>query len=488
MLYQTAQTIPTPDINWLAIGPEVVLGVGAAVILLVEVQFKPARRALAVFTVLIVALASALSVWQWIWISRLTTENLDAARTPFAGMVILDPAAVFARFVLLAVTALGLAAGWKMIDRLGRRAAEALALVLLSTTGFSLMASSTNLVMIFLGLEVGSISLYVLAGITKERTESDEAAIKYFLLGSFASAVFVYGVALLYAGSGSLDGSTSFVVLKPGVLLIGLTLVVAGLGFKVTAAPFHAWAPDVYQGAPAGIVGYMAAVAKIGGFAALLRILVTAFAEYRSDWAPLVAAIAGLSMLLGTVLAIVQDDVRRLLAYSGVAHAGFILSGLVGRGASRQVWFYVAAYTIQLVGAFAVVATVGGATASRSAITDYSGLARRSPFMATSFAVLLLGMGGLPLTSGFIAKFGVFQEAWAGGFAWLVIVAVLASVAAFFVYLRLIVTMYMGEDAGESLRAPVATRTVLGIAVAATIVFGVLPRPLLDLAGHVLPG
>ncbi len=484
-LFQT-QPILAPDINWLAIGPEVALGVGAAVILLVEVQWKPARRVLALLTAVSLAGAVGLSVWQWFWIAGLEPAELAATVTPFARMVVLDYAAVFARFVLLGCAVLGVAAGWKMMERLGRRAAEGLALLLLATAGFSFMASTLNLIMVFLGLEVGSISLYVLAGITRERSESDEAAIKYFLLGSFASAVFIYGVALLYAGTGSLEGVTDLVVLKPGVLLIGLVLVIAGLGFKVTAAPFHAWAPDVYQGAPAGVVGFMAAAAKIGGFAALLRILVEAFSDYRNDWAPVVAALAGLSMIVGTLLAIVQDDIRRLLAYSGVAHAGFILSGLVGAAPARQVWFYVAVYTVQLVGAFAVVACVGGASASRSAISDYSGLAKRSPYMAGTFAVLLLGMGGLPLTSGFVAKFGVFQSAWAGGFAWLVIVAVLASVAAFFVYLRVIVTMFMGDDQTGMLVAPLATRLVLAVATAATLVFGFLPRPLLELAGNVL--
>ncbi|MGH8875153.1 MAG: NADH-quinone oxidoreductase subunit N, partial [Acidimicrobiia bacterium] len=395
----------------------------------------------------------------------------------------------------LTVTSLGLAAGWGLIERLGRRGAEALALALLAAAGFQLMAASEHLVMIFLGLEVGSISLYVLAGITRERPDSDEAAMKYFLLGSLASAVFIYGVALVYAGTGALDLIAQrafldqFVLTRPGVLLVGLGLVISGLAFKVTAAPFHSWAPDVYQGAPAGIVGLMAAGAKIGGFAALMRILFTAFPQLSGDWGPIVAALATMSMVVGTLLAIVQDDVRRMLAYSGVAHAGFILTGVVaGAAGSPEVWFYLTVYTVQLVGAFAVVAAVAGPSGSRSALLTYSGLAARSPFLAGAFSVLLLGMAGLPLTSGFVAKFGVFTDAWRGGYPWLVVVAVLASVAAFFFYLRVMVLMYMAdpEEGGVVDSAP-GIRWVLGVAVAATFLLGIVPGPLLELVGNVVP-
>jgi NADH-quinone oxidoreductase subunit N len=261
--------------------------------------------------------------------------------------------------------------------------------------------------------------------------------------------------------------------------------MIAGLGFKVSAAPFHSWAPDVYQGAPAGLVGFMAATAKIAGFVAITRILLTAFASYDLIWLQPVAGVAALSMLVGSILALVQGDIRRMLAYSGVAHAGFIMTGLVS-GTTRGVLFYLAVYSIQLVGAFAVVAAVGGSGAARSAIADYRGLARSSPGLAASFAVLLLGMAGLPLTSGFIAKFGVFAEAWGSGFQWLVVVAVIASVIAFAFYLRVIVVMFM--DDGDLIRPEIASgiRWVLAVAVIATILFGILPGSLLDMASSAL--
>lgn len=487
-----------PSIFWLAIAPELILGVGAAVVLLVDVQWKPPRRTLGAVVGVVLSAALLVSILQWMRVTTLFSEPAGPGFVdmllPFGRMVIFDHAAVFARIAVLVITMLGLVAGWELFERLGRRGAEALALVLLSAAGFSLMASSVHLVMIFLGLEVGSISLYVLAGISREHIESDEAAIKYFLLGSVASAIFIYGVALVYAGTGAMhlfairNFFSDTILTRPAVLFIGIALMVVGLGFKVSAAPFHSWAPDVYQGAPAGVVGFMAAVAKIGGFAALIRVLFSAFPRFAEEWAPLIAVIAAISMVVGAVLAIVQDDVRRMLAYSGVAHAGFILTGVVAGGPGAQaIWFYLAVYTIQLVGAFGVVTAVGGAGAARAEISSYAGLAKRAPFLALTFSVLLLGMAGLPLTSGFIAKFAVFQEAWRAGFEWLVVLAVVASVAAFYFYIRVIVVMYMQdpEDDSEVISA-LPARWVLGLVTAATIVLGLIPGPLLRIAGEAI--
>jgi NADH-quinone oxidoreductase subunit N len=477
--------ITPPEISWLAIAPDLALAIGAALVLLVDVQWKPPVRTLAWVTGAIVAVAAILTVVQWV---RIEPEGALA----FAGLISADGFAIFARLVLIAATALGLAAGWRFVVGLGRRGAEAIALVLLATAGFSLMVAANNLVMMFLGLEVGSISLYVLAGLARERRESEEAAIKYFLLGSFASAIFVYGVALIYAGTGQFDIVgirellSGLVVPSPAIIYIGLGLVVAGLGFKVSAAPFHTWAPDVYQGAPAGLVGYMAAVAKVAGFAAIARVLLTGLPDLSETWLPVVAGISVVSMLLGSVLALVQGDVRRLLAYSGVAHAGFIMTGVVG-GATDAVLFYLAIYAIQLVGAFAVVSVVSGPDGAGSGIDEYRGLGRRSPLLAGAFTVILLGMGGLPVTSGFVAKFGVFAGAWAQGYQWLVIVAVVASVVAFAFYIRVIVVMYMDEAEDDGSLRIGAERWVLVLAVAATILWGIFPASLLDLAADALP-
>lgn len=481
-----------PEISWIAILPELLLALGAAGVLLVEVQWKPATRVLGSLAAGSLVLAAAFTVIQWIQAGDAASGENPGELVVFSGLVVMDGLAVFGRFALLAVTGFGLLSGWRYFQSLGRRGAEAIALVLLATTGFSIMVASNNLVMMFLGLEVGSIALYVLAGMSREKVRSDEAAIKYFLLGSFASAIFVYGVALLYAGTGELEilamrgFLTSFVVVSPAVILIGLGLVIVGLGFKVSAAPFHSWAPDVYQGAPAGVVGYMVATAKIAGFVAIARILLTGLDSLDSAWLPIVAAIAALSMLVGSVLALVQEDVRRMLAYSGVAHAGFIMTGIVG-GTIDGVLFYVGVYALQLVGSFAVVAVVSGADNSESALDAYKGLGRRGPLLAGSFTVLLLGMAGLPVTSGFIAKFGVFAQAWSSGFEWLVVVAVLASVIAFAFYLRIIVMMYMDESDEAEVEVPGAIRWVLAAAVGTTILWGILPGSLLRLAADAFP-
>ncbi|MEX2132581.1 MAG: NADH-quinone oxidoreductase subunit N [Acidimicrobiia bacterium] len=482
----------TPDVNWLAIAPDLALALAAAIILLVEVQWKPRARILGLIAAGSLVVASGLAVVQWLAAADAVAAGNVSVLSAFSGMVLMDGYAIFGRFALLVVTAMGIASGWQFFSDLGRRCAEGLALVLLATTGFSIMVSSNNLIMLFLGLEVGSIALYVLAGLTREDKKADEAAIKYFLMGSFASAIFVYGVALIYAGTRQLtilgigDFLGSFIVGSPGVILIGIGLVIVGLGFKVSAAPFHTWAPDVYQGAPAGIVGYLAGVAKIAGFAAMARILLTAVDDFDWSFLPVISGIAVVSMLLGSVMALVQSDVRRMLAYSGVAHAGFILTGIAG-SSSDGILFYLAVYAVQLVGAFAVVAAVSGPSGSSSDIGLYRGLSRRSPVLAGSLTVLLLGMAGLPLTSGFVAKFGVFSDAWFNGHEWLVVVAVLASVIAFAFYLRIVVIMYMEDDDAAPIAVPGLVRWVLGIAVLATLIWGILPGSLLNIVADALP-
>ena len=471
-----------PEIAWAALAPELVLVMGAVALLLLDVQRRPGAGVLWKVALLIMGVALALGVWQW-------SAAVPGGQPVFAEMLVFDRPAALARLVVLVVSILAMSSGRSLISALRNRAAEGLALVLLASAGFVLMAASQNLVMMFLGLEMGSISLYILAGISGDGVRSDEAALKYLLLGAVASAVFIYGAALVFAGTGLLGlGSigaflSQNVVLSPAVLLIGIGLMTVGLSFKVAAAPFHVWAPDVYQGAPAGIVGYMAAVAKVGGFAALSRVLLTGFESFRVDWAPIVAGIAALSMMVGAVMAIISTDIRRLLAYSGVAHAGYILTGLAtGSRGSSSVWFYLAVYTVQLVAAFSVISVVAGAVSSGSDLSDYRGLYRRSPFLAVVLSVSLLGMAGMPLTTGFVAKLGVFLDAWRGGLEWLVVVAVLASALAIYLYLKVVVIMYMQSPATDD---PVLcdrpTFWALGVATAFTLVMGIFPQPLLHL-------
>lgn len=484
------------DLHYLAVAPEIVLVLGAVVVLMVDVFAAPAARVHAAIAGAVLMVATGFTLWQW---DRVVDAGPSFA---FAGMVRLDRPAVVVGAILLVVAAGGLATAWEMMNRLGPRLPEGVSLVLVATAGFTLMGTAANFLVVFLALEIGSIALYVLAGISRQHARADEAAMKYFLLGAFASAVFIYGAALVYAATGAtnLYAIGSFlmanVVVKPAVLLIGMTLAIIGLSFKVTAAPFHAWAPDVYQGAPAGIVGFMAAVAKVGGFAALARILVVAFSAQRDSWAAGLAVVAALSVVLGTLLAIQQSDFRRMLAYSGVAHAGFILTGLTaGLDGLDGVWFYLATYAPMLVGAFAVAALLGSPTGSGLAISEFQGLGKRSPLLAATLAVFMLGMSGMPMLSGFVAKFTVFSDAWFGGYEWLVIVGLLASVAGFFFYLRILVTMYfespvLAEAPGTATAHPEATfavKVVLVGAAIATLVFGLYPGPLLELAADALP-
>jgi len=499
------------NLDVVAVAPLIAVVGAVVVLLMVDVTWKPGPQVWGVIAGIGLAAATGLAGWQW-------ALHQDAPELYFSGMLVGDGFAAMGALVVYPLTGLGLMAGWRLVTALGRRGAEFVALVLLAGAGAHLMAASANLVMLFIGLEVFSISLYVLAGFTRERADADEAALKYFLLGAFASAVFVYGVALVFAATGSTSiygdpggsaaglpdailpdaGIQSFlegtVVFRPGVLLVGAALIIVGLGFKVSAAPFHVWSPDVYQGAPGGITGFLAAAAKVAGFAALARVLTVALGAYVADWAPAIAALSALSVVVGTLLAIVQTDIKRMLAYSSVAHAGFILTALVAGGDGiPDMWFYVITYAAQVLGAFTIAAVISGATRGRSPLQAYDGLGRRSPWLAAVMALMMLSMAGIPLTAGFAGKVAVFRSAVDAGYLWLVIVALLAAVAGLFFYLSVVVRMYMRQPADAPGTMPAAphagwgARIALAVTSAATLVFGIAPWPLLDVLRDALP-
>jgi NADH-quinone oxidoreductase subunit N len=493
MWWEGSAVSSSVNISYLAIGPEILLTLGAVLVLMIDVFRKPSMKVHAWIVVATLAATGVVLGFQW------HSAVVDGATLSFSGMLSIDTFGAYAGFVLVGVAALGLAAAWGMMDRLGRRGAEGIVLVFMAAAGFMLMATSVNLVLVFVGLEIASMSLYVLAGITRQTLLADEAALKYFLLGSFASAVFVYGAALAFAGTGSLsmygihDFLAANVLLKPGVVLIGMALLIVGVAFKVSAAPFHVWAPDAYQGSPAGIVGFMVAAAKVGAFAALARILAFGFSTYAQHWATGLSLLAAISIVVGMLLAVVQTDIRRMLAYSSIAHAGFILTALTaGNVGITAMLFYVAVYAVQVIGAFAVVAAIAGPEGGSSPLSSYTGLSERSPLLAGSLAFFMIAMSGVPLTSGFVAKFAAFTAAWSAGFGWLVILAVVTSVVGFFFYLRVIVLMYMQEPvhaeapgaARAALTIPAGIRWVLIITVAVTLVLGVVPGLLLRLAGQ----
>ena len=485
------------DLDFLAVAPEVLLAAGALAVLGVDLLWRPQPRWWGIVAAVSLVAAIAASVLQW-W----EVAEREGAGLFFSGKIALDGYSAFGGIVMFSIAGLGLAAAWPLVLTLQRRGAEFVALVLIAAAGFHVMAASADLILLFLGLETASISLYVIAGFIRDRAAADEAALKYFLLGAFASAVFLYGIALFYAGTGTtslVDGGDYLrnnILLEPGVLLIGVGLMIVGLGFKVSAVPFHLWAPDVYQGAPGGIVGYMVAAAKIGGFAGLGRVLSIGVGPFVDDWGPAVAVIAALSLVVGTALAIAQTDMKRMLAYSGIAHAGFILTALVAAGDGLPaMWFYVATYSFQVIAAFAVAAVVSGAAGGPSPLSDYAGLSTRSPLLAATLMVAMLAMGGIPLLTGFVGKVGVWQAAIDADYLWLVIVGVLSTVAGLFFYLRVIVLMYLQAPAVAAApgtvrarpEAGLAVRFAMLVAVAVTVVFGVVPWPLLDVVADALP-
>lgn len=475
----------TAGVSLIAILPELFFVLGAIAVLLVDVTWKPALRVHAWISAAAVAGASGALFAQW------REVDANSIQLAYGDMILLDYQGILFKGALIVVAALGLGFGWTLLGRLGRKGAEAIALVMLSATGFMFMVSSFHFLMLFLALEVGSISLYVLAGISNESTESDEAAMKYFLLGSVASAILLYGVALFYTASGYLTytGAFSFIsdlntqiVFKPAVVPLAVALVFVGLLFKIAAAPFHAWAPDVYQGAPAGITGYMAAAAKIGAIGAIGRLIQVAFRDLPDTWAAPLAGVAAVSVVLGTLYALVQSDLRRILAYSGVAHAGFLLVGISSGGiGARGVVFYILTYSVVLVASFGLVGQVSGAASSGSPLDSYRGLSKSSPGVAAALSVLMLALAGMPATTGFVAKFGVFTAAWAAGQEWLVILALLASVAAFAFYLRVIVLMYFEDGDGPTVTMTMGARISLAVSLVITLGFGIYPTPLLEL-------
>ena len=332
--------------------------------------------------------------------------------------------------------------------------------MLCSATGMMLMTSANDLVTIFLSLEILSIALYVLAAFDRRRVTSQEAGLKYFLLGSFSSAVFLYGVALVYGGTGTtnLTGIADFLatttLLHDGVLLLGIAFLIVGLGFKVAAAPFHMWTPDVYQGAPTPVTAFMAAATKAAAFAAVLRVLVGSFSLYSVDWRPIIWVLAVLSLLVGSIAAVVQTDVKRMLAYSSITHAGFVLIAVqaaTAKGTSAAL-FYVLTYAVMTIGAFAVVGVVARKGDDEHALTDYRGLAGRQPVLAGVLTLFLLAQAGVPLTGGFVAKLSVFSAAVSEHQYVLALVGMLASVIAAFVYLRIVLAMYAPADDEEQPR------------------------------------
>lgn len=488
--------VDTPDIAWSALLPLVVLTVGAVLLILLSSLLKDRlfKGFNAAFTCVTAGAAIGAAVYLW---QRIGDEGPS---TTAAGAVAVDGFGVFLTVVICVSVILAALVSDHYVCREELDGPEYFVLMLLSAAGGVTMAIANDLIVVFLGLEVLSIAAYVLAAMQRHRAESQEAGMKYFVLGAFSSAFFLYGIAFVYGATGSTNLSkigtflAENTLLDDGVLFLGLVLLLVGLGFKVAAVPFHQWSPDVYQGSPSPAVAYMAGAVKVAAFAALLRIFVVTFDQWAVDWQPIVYVLAVLSLIVGAVLAAVQTDVKRMMAYSSINHAGFILLGVQAASAegTAAVLFYVGTYAAIVAGTFGIITIVAGSRDTRTTLDDYRGLSVRRPVLALAFTVLLLAQAGVPLTAGFFAKFEVVLAAVDAHSYWLAVVAMLTAVISAFVYLRVVVAMYMSDE-DEATEAP-AKEVVpwtaglgIGLAVFATLLLGILPWILLDVAEKAVP-
>ena len=500
-------TIKAPSIAYFGLSPMLILLGAACVGILVE-AFAPrhARQTLQVVLALGALVASLVMVVLVAGMQATTAAAAIAVDGPAlfleGSIAVLGIASVFliaersldstSAFVASAAITAGSPADQRLSTSPYSQT-EVFPLTLFALGGMMLFASANNLLLMFVALEILSLPLYLMAGLSRRRRLlSQESAVKYFLLGAFASAFFLYGVALLYGYADSVQLRGIFDAAAAGrnndlLLYLGLAMLIIGLMFKAGVAPFHSWSPDVYQGAPTGVTALMAACTKVAAFGAILRVLYVAFANTRWDWRPVIWAIAIITMVVGSVLALTQTDIKRLLAYSSVANAGFILTGTVAmtRNGVSSTMFYLLTYGFTTIGAFALVTLVRNADGEAWHLSQWAGLAKRSPLFAATFTFFMLAFAGIPLTSGFTSKFAVFSAAIGGGATPLVIVGVIASAVIAFPYLRVVVLMYLSDPAPDGPRVSVPgtfTTATLALGVLVTLVLGIAPQLLLDLA------
>ncbi len=471
-----------PDLNLYVIAPEIIIAITGMVVLIAGLFIRQRRDEwLAGLSLagLAVACVAILRLWG-------TPSAIGLADMATADHFALFLAGVFVAVATLTVLMSVAYRPIRLVDR-----GVYYALVLFATAGMMLMAAGTDLIVLFLGLEMFSISLYVLAGFLRPQGSSEESALKYFLLGAFASGFLLYGIALTFGATGAtnLKEIASFVASKglhTPMLLMGLGLILVGFGFKIAMAPFHMWTPDVYEGAPTTVTGFMAAGTKTAGFAALLRILTQAFPSLQPDWVPILAILAVVTMTLGNVVALWQSNIKRMLAYSSIAHAGYVLVA-VAAGTSEGLsaaLYYLLVYALMNLGAFAVIVALGRRDREYVDIVDFSGLSAKQPALALAMALFMLSLAGFPPTGGFVGKFYIFRAAVNANMVWLAVAGVLNSVVSVYYYLRVVVLMYMAEPAEEPAPAPVGWLLGVSVAVAAVglLVLGLWPAGITGLA------
>ncbi|MDP9023650.1 MAG: NADH-quinone oxidoreductase subunit N [Actinomycetota bacterium] len=532
---QAAGRLPAPSIEWSVVAPELLLAGGALALLMLAVADQartavavimgsvaaavgvwllltagtvPGVTAMAVGGAVIAAAvglgsrpalvqawiagavivgALALTGWQWVAIYA-----ADGGGTFLSGAIALDGVAIYTRVIVLVSALLVLPIGYGYLVDRGIQRLEFEALLLLATAGMTVLGAAADLLAAFIAFELLSVALYVMCGLALRDRRSQEASMKYFVLGAITSAILAYGIALVYTATGSIDlgviaDGIGLIGTPIPVALFGAALVTVGLGFKASAVPFHLWTPDVYQGAPTNVTAFMAAATKAAAFAIVLRVFLVSFARLEASWIPVLAAVAAVTMLLGALAAIVQLDVKRVLAYSSVAHVGYGLIGVTAaseQGLSATL-FYLLTYAVSVIGAFGCVIAIERRRRGEVALVDLKGLGRTTPILAGVFSLCLLSLAGIPATAGFVGKFAVFRAGVTSGLEWLVVIGVVSSVIAAFFYLRLMAAMFLEDPDPDRVRQPVlSTGVAAGVAGAATAVLmlGIQPEAFVALA------
>ncbi|MGD2077078.1 MAG: NADH-quinone oxidoreductase subunit N [Chloroflexota bacterium] len=471
-----------PSLNFLLILPWlIIIGTGIVIMLLDLVVRSKNKTWMAWLSLVGITLAFIQNVGLW---------GVDSGTfTPEGGtpMVLVDNYSLFINAIILMTAFMIVLLSLDYLRKVDLERGEYYYLMLFSASGMMLMSMANDLILIFLALELLSIPLYVLSGFARPRVDSEESALKYFLLGAFASGFLVFGIAMVYGATGTtalpqvLDSAAA----GGSLLYAGAVLVLVGLAFKVAAVPFHMWTPDVYEGAPTSVTAFMSVGAKVAGFAALIRIFIYALPDISDAWVPALAVVAALTMIVGNVVALAQRNMKRMLAYSSIAHAGYVMMGVTAAIASDQgmsaALFYLLAYLFTTLGAFAVVITVERKDNQGVMLDDYKGLYRRSPLMALALAYFMLSLTGIPPTGGFTAKFGVFGAVVNADMTWLAVIAVITSVISAYYYLRPVYYSFMYDGEGEVVVKPAVTVAV-AVAVVLTFLLGVYPDPFFEAA------
>ena len=461
--------------------PEIIIAIGASALLLVPVIGGRGARQSAKWWTLVILAITAGSV---IACSH-AVEQIDQTRG-FAAMFALDPFSIFFKLLFIAAIAMVVLLSDDFLQESRYSPWEYYSLLSFALCGMMFMASGVHIITIYVGLELMSLSSYILAGYFKNEQKSTEAAMKYFVLGAVSSGILLYGISLIYGVCGSLNlmkiAEAMSTLINNDALMVGVLMLGAGLCFKIAAAPFHVWTPDVYEGSPTPITAFLSTASKAAAFSIFARIFYIGFHNFRVDWSSVLAVIAALSMIVGNFAAITQDNVKRMLAYSSIAHAGYALLGIISisENGIRGVLLYTLVYVFATLGIWATVLMLRRHEYAGERVDDFQGLSQRAPFWAFAMIVFLLSLGGIPPTAGFLGKYYLFAAAVQAGFGWLAIIAVLMSAVSMFYYLRIVVAMYLREGKESEVATTGPLKLVAGICLAVTIVFGIVPTPLID--------